>query len=273
MREIDLDKPSTIRRTVLAYGSTRSGKTHWAATAPRPLFISDATESGWTTIQNMDRALWWEPQIKPQVMAIENVSDMTNAFAKAQLLVASGKVRSIVIDSLTFWADLYLAYLYNLITSHDTRKIYGELGIHLRDLRVKWHGLPANVIWLCLPKEPDEENKVGGPLIPGQQAAKFTAGVDNILYMRQDSPGEFLVHTKKHAKYIAGGREGNHIVADPLPKATFRNYLDAIGDPEQNVNAPVVMSTPIVEVRKPSAPVTQRAPVRAPVHNRGPVRQ
>lgn len=274
MREIDLDKPSTLRRTILLYGATRTGKTHFAATAPRPLFISDATEGGWTTIQNMDRALWWEPTVKPQVMAVESVPDMAAAYAKAQILVAGGKVRTIVIDSLTFWADLYLAYLYNLITSHDTRKIYGELGIHLRDLRVKWHSLPANVIWLCLPKEPDEENKIGGPLIPGQQATKFTAGVDNILYARQGAAREWFIHTKKYDKYLAGGREGMRILVDPLSQPTFRSYLAAIGDPEQNVDAPVEMPTPAVEVRKPStATPAQRGPVRASTHVRGPVRQ
>lgn len=242
MREINLDTPSSQRRTILAYGATRTGKTHWAASAPRPLFISDATESGWTTVQNMDRGYWYEPQVKPQIWAIETVTDMALAFAKALPLVQAGNVRTIIVDSLTFYADLYLAHLYNILDSKDTRKIYGALGIHLRDLRTKWHSLPCNIIWLCLTKEPDEENKVGGPLIPGQQAAKFTAGCDSILYLREAGSGtkrEFCVHTKRFQNYIAGGREGARAVVDPLPAPTFQAYLDAIGDPLQDVDSPV----------------------------------
>lgn len=268
MREIDLSKPSTLRRTVLCYGSTRSGKTHWAATAPRPLFLSDATESGWTTIQNMNPELWWEANVKPKVFAIENVTDMANAFPRVMAMVQAGTVRTVVIDSLTFYADLYLAHLYQMITNHDTRKIYGELGIHLRDLRVRWHGLPCNVIWLCLAKDPDEEHKVGGPAIPGQQSTKFTAGCDNILYARQGATGEWFIHTKKHGHYVAGGREGSRTLVDPLPKPTFRDYLTAIGDPEQNVDAPVTVAGPVVEVRKPVS-----APVRAPIRASTPVRR
>lgn len=266
MREIDLSLSSAARRTILLYGATRTGKTHFAATAPRPLFISDGSESGWTTIQNMDPTLWWEPTVKPLAWAIDKVEDMAGAYMKALPLVQSGKVRTVVIDSLSFYSDLYLAYLYNLITSHDTRKIYGELGIHLRDLRVKWHQLPCNVIWLCLVKEADEENKMAGPLIPGQQATKFTAGCDNIMYIRATATDRFI-HTKRYLGYIAGGREGSRTVADTLPEPTFRSYLQTIGDPEQAVDGPVgpiaSHAAPVRPAAAPIRPTITRAPIAA----------
>lgn len=294
MEPIDLDNAVSGRRTVCLYGGTRTGKTHFAATAPRPLFISDATESGWTTIAKMDRSLWWEPDVKPIVWPISSVPEMAQAFARAVPLVQAGTVRSVFIDSLSFYADQYLAYLYNLITNHDTRKIYGELGIHLRDLRVKWHSLPCNVGWLCLSKDPDEENKVGGPLIPGQQAAKFTAGVDNILYFRESAAAtasapaapaagvtvaqapapagrKRFIHTKRYGNYIAGGREGSFDVQDPLAVPTWRGFLAAIGEEAPDVNAPVpsfqiASNANVQATAAPKAAASQpRRVIRAPV--------
>lgn len=260
--DVDLDKPSHARRTIVGYGATRSGKTHFAATAPRPLFLSDATESGWTTIQNMDRELWYEPGHKPIVWQIREVVDLAQAFARAQPLIAAGKVRTVVIDSLTFYADLYLAWAYKASEKQDTRKIYGDLSINLRQTRVQWHGLPINVIWLCLVKEPDEENKQAGPLIPGQQASKFAAGVDNIMYFRRTADA-FAIHTKTTGVYVAGGREGAKVVPNPLPGSTFRDYLRAIGDPAQAVDGPVEM--PEAPVRPTAAPARPTVPARAPV--------
>ena len=236
MRIIDLNGPIT-RRTVLSYGDTRSGKTRFAATWPRPLFLSDVTESGWNTVANMGDDTFFEPGRKPQVWGIEKMSDMMEAYQAALPLIAGKKVETVVIDSLTFYSDMYLAGLIGAQGGKpDMRRAYGDLGIHLRDLRIKWHSLGANVVWLCLAKHPEKNDagiivEPGGPMVPGAQGAKFGPGCDSVLYHRSKSGptgASWEIRTKHYNGFITGGREGDHPMVDPLPGLDYRSYIAAL---------------------------------------------
>lgn len=224
MKKIDLTQAAPKRATIMSYGESRSGKTFFAGTWPRPLFLSDVSEGGWTTLQTMDPGLFWEEKIKPQVWGIEEPKDMMQAIGDAEPLIAKGVVQTIVIDSLTFYNDLFLAYLYRLQSkdgrSPDTRRIYGDLGRHLRELRIRIHALGANVIWLCLAKLPDDMNAIGGPMISGQEAKKVSAGCDHIFFHRSfqpspNAPHEFEVRTRAWQRFVGGGRDGYQL-PDPL---------------------------------------------------------
>src|SRR5271163_331657 len=145
MREIQLDLPleaggKAPRTTFLMYGTSGSGKTTLASSFPRPLFLSDVTESGYESLRGLDESVLFESHVRPRVWGIEKMNDMAVAFDNAAPLVASGQVQTIVVDSLTYYADLYLNALFALQgPAADNRKAYGSLGIHLRDLRIKWH--------------------------------------------------------------------------------------------------------------------------------------
>ena len=230
-----------------------SGKTTWAATFPRPLFLSDVTEGGWDSIANMDDDQLFEPGVKPIVWGIEQMADMALARSKALALIASGRIQSLVIDSLSFYCDLYLNFLIGMQAKKDMRSAYGDLGNHLRDLRVQTHALQANVVWLCLAKHPGEDNPVGGPMIPGQQADKFMAGVHYIFHSRvhQEKRGQellppvFEMRTKKYLNYIAGNRLGGRAadLPDPLvgDYSTLMQYLSY--DPnELRTSLPPIMA-------------------------------
>jgi hypothetical protein len=262
MREIDLSVAESPRRTFLCYGHTGSGKTRFAATAPRPAFFSDATESGWTTISAMPPGDFFEPGRKPRVYAIEKMVDMALAIQKVGPLVASGEVQTIVIDSLTFYADMYLAGLFRAGGEGNNLQAYGALGNHLRDLRVSIHNAfpQAHVIWLCLPREPDEANPMGGPLIPGKQAAKFPAGCDYVFFHRTSNDPKlgqrFHVHTRPYGSYFARPRDGvdlPSVLTDP----TFKQVLDVIGRTPA-ANPPLVMTRPVAAAPAP-APVVATA--------------
>src|SRR5215467_3611340 len=135
MREVTLEAPdgSLPVNNFLLYGPTRSGKTTFLATFPRVLILADATEKGWESLIDFPDDKLFEPGVPPVVWAIESMADMAMARERALPLVKSGRIKTIGIDSITFYSDMYLANLFNLQSKQDNRKAYGDLGVHLRD--------------------------------------------------------------------------------------------------------------------------------------------
>ncbi|MGH7178685.1 MAG: AAA family ATPase [Tepidisphaeraceae bacterium] len=274
MREINLDQPTNVlpRNTFLTYGDSRTGKTTWAASFPRPLFLSDVTEGGWDSIANMDDDQLFEPGVKPLVWGIEEMADMTIARERALPLIAAGRIQTIVVDSLSFYSDLYLNFLVMQQSKKDMRAAYGDLGNHLRDLRVKMHSLNVNVVWLCLARHPDDDVPTGRPMIPGQQGDKFMAGVHYIFHSRVDQqkqgqvllPPVFEMRTRKFFNYIAGNRLGGRAVDLPDPLVgNYETMIAALGydadEIRRNLPKIVPIARPGVPVAKPA--VAQRPPV------------
>ena len=295
MRVIDLNtNEPPARITILSYGAMRAGKSRFAAGFPRPLFLADATESGWETIRNMDPALFYEPNRKPEVGAIEKSVDMMKAIDDIEkgLVAQPGRWLTVVIDSLTFYSDLFFNAVYNAAASGgrqaDVRQCYGQLGNHLRDLRIRIHSLPLHVVWLALEKSPGEENPFGGPLLSGQASQKFAAGVDYILYHRSFQQGQqgpqWEIRTRQYGQYKAGGRDEG-MLPDPLgfvedgkliPECSYRAFAQALGlvDPLPFIQAqqaqgklPLPAPAPVVARNTPlptnggAKPPTATAPV------------
>lgn len=270
MKVIDVSKPGRIQRiTALSYGMSRAGKTRFAGSWPRPLFLSDATESGWTTLANMDRNVLFEADRPPTVWAIEKAADMMQAVHDAEPLIKRGEVHTVVVDSLTFYADLFFNTLDAAAGARaDGRQLYQKLGQHLKNLREVVHLLGSNVVWLALEKPPGEDTPIGGPMLSGQNAAKFAAGCDYVLYHRSyqaqpNAPLQFEIRTKKYQNYQAGGRDEGRL-PDPLgyvqvsdeghetfvPDCTYRTLAEALGilsiSDGASISAPVE-SAPVVE--------------------------
>jgi hypothetical protein len=278
MREINLDLPDQTgkapRYTFLIYGPMGSGKTTLAASFPRPLFLSDVTESGYESLRGLDESVLFEPNVRPRALGIEKMNDMAQAREMIAPLVASGQVQTIVDDSLTFYADLYLNSIFDMQgANRDNRKAYGELGIHLRDLRVKWQGFQCNIVWLCLVRDPDDDRPQGGPMIPGAESGKFGAGCDYQLFMRHDRfkrGQEFVdnyeLHSRNWGKYAARVRRAVGVpeLPSPLVNTTYSGILQAMGfDPEATRAAlpPYLPPKPFVI----AAPAPLAPPVQAPV--------
>lgn len=283
MRVIDVSKPGKHQRiTALSYGASRSGKTRFAGSWPRPLFLSDATESGWTTLQNMDKSILFEEGRDPKVWAIEKVVDMTKAVKDAEPLIKRGEVRTIVVDSLTFYSDLVFNYFESAGGERDPRRLYQKLAAHLKTLREEIHLLGCNVVWLCLAKDPGEEQPVGGPMLSGQNAQKFSAGCDYLLYHRHfqsgNGPLQWEIRTRKFGSYAAGGRDEGRL-PDPLgyitdgadnkdvfiPECTYRTLAEALGiiDPINRVDD-LFEPPPEIETSEPVADTTPEPSTVAP---------
>ena len=246
MREIDLSaKPDLLPiNTFLTYGDTRTGKTTLAGSFPRPLFLSDVTEKGYEALRdenwNDEVTPRFEPDVKPIVWGIERESDLARAVEHAKPLVAAKRVLTIVVDSISFYTDMVLNAILARMDKPDMRRAYGELGAHLRNARIKVHGLGVNVVWLALAKHPETDDPVGRPLIPGQQADKFAAGVDYIWHTRTaqagpNKPIEFEVHTRRYLNYVAGSRLG--VRAAQLPEPFRGTYVDFLSVLDYDIDA------------------------------------
>jgi hypothetical protein len=243
MRIVDLGLNAPKRRiTVMSYGASRGGKTRFAGSFPRPLFLSDNSEGGWETLRHMNRDDWYESDVPPKVWAMQKAEDMIKAvvdidqICKGPSHTVNGKVykpgdiQTVVIDSLTFYADSYLTSLERSVK--DKRQVYQALNGHLREVMVRVHELPVNVIWICLEKAPDEDNPgTGGILVAGQTRDKAPARCDYWLYHRSFQRGQelaFEVRTKKYGVWPAGGRDEGAL-PDPLPETNYRSMAEALG--------------------------------------------
>lgn len=263
MREISFDsEPETLppRFTVLNYGDTRTGKTEFAATWPRPLIIADAAERGYETIRRMDREKWFEPDHKPLIWAVDNQADLTNMLLKADPLIANGQIWTLVFDAFSFYCDFYLNAIVLAQTKLDMRRAYGDLGMHLRNARVQVHNRGTNVLWNCLSKHPEKDDETGrvqpgGPLIPGQQGDKFAAGVDLLVHSRLEpiKEGATLVgdrHEIRTRAYKGGYPAGNRLgmmadmLPDPFVGGTYAELITALGYDADGLRAALKVKKP-----------------------------
>lgn len=268
MRDISLnDKPNALpRHTFLNYGDTRSGKTVFGATFPRPLVIADIVERGYESIRSMDRSWWFEPGVEPIVMGVENMGDMAQMQPKIDALIACNRVMSIVVDAFSFYCDFFLNALIKLQTKPDNRQAYGSLGLHLRELRTSLHSKPVNVMWNCLAKHPETEDPKGGPLIPGQQASKFAGAVDFLMYSRIEQVREagkivnqwHEIRTRQYGTYMAGSRLGTS--SDMMPDPFYGTYSDFIACLGYDIDA-VRAALPAIKPMAPVAVMSAKPPI------------
>lgn len=267
--------------TLLNYGATRSGKTELLATFPRPLLLAEVSEHGWETIENMPAEKFYEPGVEPIVWGIETPQDMMEAISKLPAEVASGRVRTVGVDSLSFYHDLFLNMLMGIAERNagaskepDTRKVYSSLASHLRDIRIRLHGLGVHVVWNCQDAPVDEQHKESGPNLAGQSRQKFPAACSLFTYQskyRVQNAEVFQLHTRQYAHYPAGGRYGE-LLPPVITSPTFKKLCWYLfedgrareaqgerfddGDPSEIASVPPVAAKP--------APAPAPAPRAAP---------
>ncbi len=239
-RSVDMSMGKRNKITVLSYGPSRSGKTHFAATFPRPIFLSDASEGGWETIRYMDQSHLYEPGVMPEVRRIGKAQDMTEELQKieAAIIETPDQYKTLVVDSLTFYSDSYYmalemkAFEKSGGKAFEKRHLYQDLASHLRFLMIRVHNLPLNVVWLCLEKPSGEEGADGGPLLAGQTAMKAPARCDCLFYHRcfqtnASEPPSYEIRTRRFGSNNAGGRDGGAL-PDPMI-ANYRELETALG--------------------------------------------
>jgi hypothetical protein len=216
VKEINIINPGVnAYKRILALGAPRSGKTHFAASAPAPLFIGDNSEGGFETIQYMDPKLWWDPSVPPEVRAIEDAfADLHPELLRLEKLKAEGKFpyRTIVIDPISIYADRVMSEMvYQAAKAgkeRDGRQMFGDLANHLRLLLLRVHALPAHVIWLCHVKE-------GGLSLAGQMSDKLPAFMNlTVLLTKTATIGtepKFEMHTEAFGAFAQLGARARFV--------------------------------------------------------------
>jgi hypothetical protein len=247
MREISLDDAEDLSKlpvdTFLLYGETGTGKTTCSGGFPRPLVLADETEGGWKSLVGLADDQLFEPDVNPIVWTISAMNDMATALEKVRPLIASGRVMTVVISSITFYANTYLAHLQRNKPGGDSRQIYGALGAHLLQIRTSFHSLGTNVVWEALADHPEtaedgRQGRAGRPSIPGKSAEQFSAGVTYLFRCALDDVRKdgkitdrvLKLYTLPTGGYLSRPRVGKALPQLPNPLlGGYRGFLAARG--------------------------------------------
>jgi hypothetical protein len=229
------DKETPI--TALVHGDSGAGKTYFAASWPRPWFLSVNDVQGWETIRTMNRRSLYEPSIRPTVLKLKTIRDLNDGLQEVREAIKKGDCQTVVIDSISFYCEMFYNGLIAAMQANqgaqvDTWKVYGMLNDHLRKMRIEFHNLNANVLWLAVTRQPDEASKVAMPLLKGQQAVLFPAGCKYVWYMRSEETAtnvRHLLHTRRYANILARGRDGGRL-PNPIVNPTYREIAAMLSE-------------------------------------------
>ncbi len=221
MRDIAIVQGSlTDYIRALVVGKPSSGKTHFAASCPDAFFISDAAEGGYKMLYEMDPTFWWNPKKPPKVRVIDNIlKDIPVTLNELEQMAQAKQFpyKTIVVDPLSIYTDRFIAEELIREPGKDNRQVYGALANHLRALVLRFHALPAHVIWLSHLKA-GEGPDAAGPAIAGQMGDKFPAYCDfkwlTHVETAVNKPAQFTMRTQPFRSWTFLG--GRWKVPDPL---------------------------------------------------------
>jgi hypothetical protein len=219
-----------IRALVL--GRPSSGKTHFAATAPDPLFISDAAEGGYKMLYEMDPIYWWNPKKAPAVWVVDNIfADMPKILAELEQMAQAKQFpfKTIVFDPVSIYTDRFIAEELLREPGKDNRQVYGNLANHLRAIVLRFHAMPAHVFWLSHLKPAEGDNN--GAAIAGQMGEKFPALCDFKWLTNVNTvpgkPPQFELRTLPFRSWTFLGGRGKRLPDPMVP--SFKCVAEVLG--------------------------------------------
>lgn len=225
------DMPAKPLHTFV-YGPLGTGKTQFASTFPNPVFLSAGNEGGDTTLRFCKQS---------SVIPVSSTNDMKEGVA---YIKAFGKSkhnwRTIVIDSVTYYSDLFVQETTQQGTKAMRTQDWGLLDLHLQ----KWllpvlMGLPFHVVWIALEETTKgADGQVVGyePMLYGKTKAKLPGSCDLMVrsFTRQvrDPSGklvtDYLLATVPTNGAPARGRFGTAFQEGTIP-AHFGAIAQKIG--------------------------------------------
>lgn len=264
----------TLKRglTGFVYGWPGTWKTTVLGQFPRALFLSIGAEGG-------DDALAFLPELygRPAPIAYD-ITSTQMLLDRVRYIESDHKrithpdtgevgIATVVVDSMTFYADLWVAELMGLKDNMAkatggkhaesitlTRRDWGNLGMHIRDIAMRLHNTGLNVWWTSLAREKYSDESKGDavlesydPYVKGEAASKLPGMCKMILFAdkvsvsspTQENPGRRVsvpvwhsapTRLAKLPRHKYGPAFPNGVVADPeygnLP--TFKAFHNAI---------------------------------------------
>ena len=226
---------------VVVGGKPSSGKTSFAATAPRPLFFGDLSEGGFQVLDTMEadprlRSFWWDPDFKPTVWAMENMLDYRPSIDRLRTMIAQKKCpfQTLVFDSLSIYGKRVLRELRTGDPKRDGRQNYGDLEYSIDYLVSDIHTLPLHVIWLCHVTEDYQLT------VPGKATAAVWANMSHKWLVRADVNGDSINYQLQTRPFRGGtwlGGRGNPLPSPMIP--SFKCIFPLLGLKDKPVSPAV----------------------------------
>lgn len=249
MPKIDVDAALTggFLRSSVTYGVSRVGKTVYNATFPRPAIFCSAREGGYVSVQTMDRALWYEPNMKPLLYVVSEMRETMPYFKEVMAGVKAGRILTVVFE-LSFYSD---DIVQSMTTADEKNKWakYQVLEQHIQWLDTAAKKLGVRIAYNTLAADPGDiaTKTPGGIQVAGKALAKkLPASTDLTGYLRTDDRGAGVVdrvlHLTPYGAYPAGHRYGARLPS-VVRNPTYRKLEDlfagrAVTDADGNVVLP-----------------------------------
>jgi hypothetical protein len=213
-------------------GKVSSGKTSFAATMPRPLFLSSVAEGGYKVLDSIDPRLFWDgPKgFKPVVWATENMLDYVKAGERLLNLAAQNKFPwgTVVFDSVSIYGESVLRELRKANPGGDARQWYGELAAGISRIVAELHSLPCHVLWLC---HIDDRDQLA---VPGKATAATWAYMDRKWLVRANVEQDhvnYQLHSRPFRQVTWLGGRGIQLPDPMIP--SFKCVAEVLGLPEK----------------------------------------
>ena len=213
------------------FGPLRSGKTSFAATFPKPIFLSAGNEGGDTTLRFFDA----------EYIPINSSGDMKEAVAYVRANAPSRGWRTLVVDSITYYSDLYITELTKNGEKAMMQRDWGMLDLHLQKwLLPELRKLPMHVVWIAIEEDAkgNEGQIIGAkPMLYGKTASKLPGSCDLIVRSQVSSTRNpktgaldpnFFLRTVGSEGTAVGGRFGPAFSEGMIP-AHFNAIAARIG--------------------------------------------
>jgi len=199
----DLDAPWVH---VFLYGPTGSGKSTAASTFPKPFFIQPRNEGSIVTLAKKD-INYFEVVDMNRTPLRDGVGSMVHALDRLEAVYRQDPDNcpfdTIVIESLTHYADLVIEQLTEGGKKQMTQFEWGLLTSHLRNIQTRLRNMQVHAVFTALDKTDTAEDNtvIGTPLIQGQSAVKLPSACDLIGYCEEFGGKNNMVHRVHFRRY------------------------------------------------------------------------
>jgi hypothetical protein len=184
--------PSSHKIKAVVYGASGSGKTYFAATAPKPIFAS--AEAGLLSTVPLKK--------KIDYVEIKTVADLRNLllFLKNE----KHEYETVVIDSISEINELKKEELERDRHGSMIQKDWGELLKVLKQILRQFRGLDMHVLFIAqeTPLKDDQRTEKIVPELNGKAATQIARYMDIVGYSYIDKNGDHKILIQPHEKYL-----------------------------------------------------------------------